>query len=434
MTEKHYKIFCLVLLLVLAIMGATLLQYASRNERLEQQSQEIQLQYLDAVSRIDRLQQDLLVLQQEALHKINNYVPPAVPTPAIVPDPASAAATENDEVTASVPAMPAPAGLGELDIAHQEQNIFNSANEKLTRLDYQGAIEEFSGVEEDSPSYVTARLSIAQSYFYAHQYRRAVDEFEFVLEQSPDLVAAAIGLANSHSRLGDHVAQVAALDRAIATDPGNWLHYNGRATARLALGEYDNAREDYERAAMLAGENKTLRANALENIGIIFINRAQWLEAFEHANDVNKIESSLGWNWLFRGIAAAQMERNIDAYVSYDQWFKYKKATDPYLLKQLLPETLHEYVDVTVAGLPKLIDPPLLAGDSCVNDYQCKSQQCRPGAPDNKTNYCVAEELDCAAENSAGFLAGELVEIDGASVRCYVPLKANPRWTRDNRG
>ena len=422
----------MLLLFVLMVMGAAILQYSSRNERLEQRNQEMQLQYRDAISRIDRLQQDLLVLKQEAVHEMDNYVPPAMPTPTITPTPAPAA--EDDEVSANIPAAPVAGDLGALDIAPEEQNIFKSANEKLTKLDYQGAIEEFSGVKKDSREYVTARLSIAQSYFYAHDYRRAIDEFEFVLELRPDLVAAAIGLANSHSRLGDHAAQVAALDRAIATEPGNWLHYNGRATARLAMGEYDLARKDYERAAKLAGQNKTLQANALENIGIIYLNREQWQEAFEHADDVNKIESSLGWNWLFRGIAAAQMEHNIDAYVSYDQWFKYRKATDPYLLKQLLPEALHKYVDVSVAGLPGLIDPPLLAGNACVNDYQCRSQQCRPGAPDNKSNYCVAEELDCAAENSAGFLAGELLEVDGASVRCYVPLKANPRWTRDNRG
>ena len=429
--ENNYKTLAFFLSVAMLLLGFIFLQLSSEKEELQKQNRLLQEQYDKAISRIDRLQQDLLVMQEDTGFEREKYkqTVQAVQEKDELQAPSSTSTKQTGPSQSGK--MYEPGKIETIAIADNEKNIFDNANEKITKLDYEGAIEEFSSVGENSPEYLNARLGIAHSYFYAHDYRRAAEEFEFVLQRNADLVVAAIGLANSYQRLGNYGAQVDALDRAIEAEPGNWLHYNGRATAWLAQGEYTRAQQDYSRAADLAGENRTLKANALENIGIIYLNRQEWQKAFDHADSVNEIEQTLGWNWLFRGIAAVQMERNIDAYVSYDQWFKYKKATDPYLLKQLLPESLYEYIDISVKGLPKLIAPPLPAGDACVNDYQCKSRKCRPGAPDNKSNYCVDDQRDCAVEGRAGFLAGEHFEIDGISVRCYAPLKANPRWTRD---
>ena len=166
---------------------------------------------------------------------------------------------------------------------------------------------------------------------------------------------------------------------------------------------------------------------------MIYLREQQWQLAFEHANEVNRLDVKHAWNWLIRGIAAAKMERNVDAYVSFDEWFKYKRATDPYLLKQFLPESIHAFIDVSPVGLTKLVDPPLISGQVCVNDFQCKSSACRPGPPFNKINYCVAADKLCSAMDSNGYLAGETLIIEGTKYRCYQPESSNARWTPDNR-
>ncbi len=303
----------------------------------------------------------------------------------------------------------------------------------LMDLNYTDAIENFTNVDSSASDYIEARLGVANAYFYSQQYNEAMAEFVYVLKQKPDSAEAAIGLANTHHRLGQRQAEIAAYDKAINIEPDQWLHYNSRATAYLMDGNNTQAILDFQQAARLASPVKSDQATALENIGLVYLREQQWQLAFEHANEVNQIDVEHSWNWLIRGIAAAKLKRNVDAYVAYDEWFKYKRATDPYLLKQVLPESIHAFVDVTSAGLSKLVDPPLASGQVCDNDSQCLGYACRPGPPFNRPNYCVAKDKDCAAPDSNGYLINEIAVIDGIKVRCYQPESGSSRWTLDNR-
>lgn len=436
MIEKYYKPVVFVLLFILLIMSVLVFRLSNQISSLQQVKS-------DDVSRLSQMQEKMSVLEDELKTRRQQDFP-------------EQAVAELQTNQSSWPVHSPPGvsiekepvkdilSVEKLDDAVVDNRIDDVANpnteaeqyakakQALAALRYDDAIDSFSKVQEEEAAYIRARMGIAQSYFYAHKYERAAEEFSAILDRQPAQVEAAVGLANAYQRLGEHDKQVAALDRAIETEPDNWLHYNNRATAWLAGGEYEKAMTDYQQAEKHAGQNQTFRANALENIGIIHLSQERWQTALDHADEVNQIDATLGWNWLFRGIAAARLERNIDAYVSYDNWFKYRKASDNYLLKQLLPESLFEYVDVSAQGLPLLVDPPLQAGEPCVNDYQCDSRSCRPGAPDNRQNYCVLTGRDCAAPDSIGFLEGEFVKLEGISVRCYLPVDARPRWTRDS--
>ena len=315
----------------------------------------------------------------------------------------------------------------------QESSAMIDGRRELTNQNYDLAIRNFENVEKSAPEYIAARLGVANAYFYSQRFNKAISAFTFVLQQQADSVEALIGLANAHHRLDQRAQQIAAYERVISIEPEKWLHYNSRATAHLMDGNNEQASLDFQRAAELAGPKKADQATALENLGLIYLREQQWLVAYKHAEEINQLDSKHAWNWLIRGIAAAKLKRNVDAYVSFDNWFKYKKATDPYLLKQLLPEPIHVYVDVNPVGLTKLVDPPKISGDICENDSQCKSYRCKPGAPLNKINYCVLEDKVCAAANSNGYLADESLEIDGIRVRCYQPQAGNARWTLDSQ-
>jgi tetratricopeptide (TPR) repeat protein len=315
----------------------------------------------------------------------------------------------------------------------QESSDMVDGSRELTNRNYDLAIKNFDKVETSAPEYIAARMGVANAYFYSQRFDKAITAFTFVLQQQADSVEALIGLANAHHRLDQREQQIAAYDKAIGIEPEQWLHYNSRATAHLMDGNNEQASLDFQRATELAGPKKADQATALENIGLIHLREQQWSTAYEHAEEVNRLDAMHAWNWLIRGIAAAKLKRNVDAYVSFDKWFKYKKATDPYLLKQLLPEDIHAYIDTTPLGLTKLVDPPKISGEICDNDSQCKSYSCKPGPPHNKINYCVLKDKVCSAPNSNGYLINELLEIDGMRVRCYQPKAGYARWTIDNR-
>ena len=174
-------------------------------------------------------------------------------------------------------------------------------------------------------------------------------------------------------RSGLYAKQIETYNKLITIQPNAWLHFNGRATAHLLQDDDELAMQDYLQATSLASPDNRAQAAAMENIGLIHLRRQNWLIAFQHSENVNRLDDEQAWNWLIRGIAAAKLKRNIDAYVAFDNWFKFKRGTDPYLLKQYLPEDIHPYIDVSAKGLAKLVDPPKISGERCDNPYQCKS-------------------------------------------------------------
>lgn len=317
------------------------------------------------------------------------------------------------------------------DLSEPESQSIAAGTNALASLNYTEAIEHFEEVRSSEREFETARLGIADAYFYSQQYRSAIAEYTNILNIRKDSVRAAVGLANAYGRVNEHQKQIKTYDRIISLQPGHWLHYNGRATAYLLQDEDEKALEDYLKAVKLASPDKTFQAAAMENIGLIYLRRGQWLTALQHSTNVNRLDRKQAWNWLIRGIAAAKLKRNVDAYIAYDEWFKYRRATDPYLLKQYLPEDMHQYIDVDASELGKLVNPPLISGEKCDNNFQCKSLLCRPGPPDNKFNYCVAADKHCAAHEANGFNLGEFTEINGIRYRCYEPINATGRWTRD---
>ncbi len=380
-------------------------------------------------STIETAQRRISELETKA-NKLRAIEQPAVALELPVPNRPELLRIEEKTTSAADNSSDKPA-LDELPDPRAEPDELSRAKDAFAALDYNSAIDNYSQVKTDAEEFALARLGLANALFYSHKYEEAVAEFEHVHSLWPDSVEALIGLANSHQRLQQHAARIAAYDKVVKLEPQKWLHYNSRATAYLMSNDHVRAKEDFRQAAKLAQANPADEAKALENVGLIYLKENQWQEAFQHADKVNSINRQQSWNWLIRGIAAAKLERNVDAYVSFDEWFKYKRSTDPYLLKQLLPESLYQYVDVSPTALARLVDPPFISGDQCENNYQCKSLMCRPGPPANKQNFCVAEDKVCSAPNSNGYLPGETLIVNDMKVRCYQPQAANARWTVD---
>ena len=315
--------------------------------------------------------------------------------------------------------------------AVEPEDHFSRGKHALASGYYKTAIESLKKVEQEHGQYLESRLDIANAYFFSQQYDQAATAYENLLKLAPESVEALVGLANTYNRTGKKGKQIAAYTRAISLEPEQWLHYNSRGSAFYQNGNDDRALDDFVHAAKLAKHSETDQAVALENIGLIHLRREKWLVAFQHSDIVNNIDAERSWNWLIRGIAAVKLSYSSDAWVAFENWFKYRRPTDTFLLKQFLPDPLQGFAELTPKELAKLIDPPLKNGEICVNDAQCASYYCAAGAPNNKLNYCAEKRRDCGAEQTDGYKVGQKVVIDGKTFRCYQPASGRGRWTID---
>ncbi len=80
--------------------------------------------------------------------------------------------------------------------------------------------------EEDArrdPDNLEKLMTLAERRVEAHQYSEARREFEAALEKNPKSARALVGLATVFFDLGDRAQAVAALKRARALEPNNWI-------------------------------------------------------------------------------------------------------------------------------------------------------------------------------------------------------------------
>jgi len=86
--------------------------------------------------------------------------------------------------------------------------------------------EALRQAEEDlkrDPGSLDKLLTLAERRVESRQYAEARSEFEAVLEKNPKSTRALVGLAAVYLDQGDRGKALAALKRARAADPGNWI-------------------------------------------------------------------------------------------------------------------------------------------------------------------------------------------------------------------
>jgi tetratricopeptide (TPR) repeat protein len=161
---------------------------------------------------------------------------------------------------------------------------FNRGLSQALQENYQGAIADFDRSIEMNPNYAQAYLNrgytrmqmgdnwgsiqdfdrakqiapaSAQAFF--QQITHTLNQEEEVVEDSDrQLIKGLIVQGNVRYELGDYHSAIEAYTEVLKLDPNNTEAYNRRSTARSAIGDYQGAMEDLEKATNLLLSNEQL--------------------------------------------------------------------------------------------------------------------------------------------------------------------------------
>ncbi len=159
-----------------------------------------------------------------------------------------------------------------LNFFNQEEadKYFQEGVIKLTTQDFKGAIENFTKVLEQNPS-----------YFKAYQMRSL-----------------------SKNNLGDFEGAISDMDTLITRYPDNSEYYDSRAYYKRNAGDFTGAIEDYTKAIEL---NKNERY--FINRGNVYANVEKYTRALEDYESAIGLDSESGEAYCFVGLAYLKMNK-----------------------------------------------------------------------------------------------------------------------------
>jgi len=105
------------------------------------------------------------------------------------------------------------------------------------------------------------------------------------------------------------------------------------------------------------------KADASENLGILYLTMEEWQLAFDNTVDAGIIYSETPWNWIVRYIAASQLKRK-DAGATYQAWNRMGQPNDLANLYDYIPRLLTEHL-----GVVRVIDDRLQGNANMRTDF-----------------------------------------------------------------
>lgn len=138
------------------------------------------------------------------------------------------------------------------------QDFPNSARAWMTLAGAQNNIEQYDAARtsmrkaiEISPNFAPAYVGIANSYVFndPKNFDKAAEYFEDILMRQPYIGNHYWGLGDVYRADGDLASAREYYTRSVMIDPGNATAYTKRAHVNSFLGNFDEARADYDKAA-----------------------------------------------------------------------------------------------------------------------------------------------------------------------------------------
>lgn len=111
--------------------------------------------------------------------------------------------------------------------------------------DHERAIADFNAAIAINPQYPQAYANRALIYVRAKQLREAVADYDQAINLDPNYAAAYVGRGNVHRILNNHPMAIADLSRAIEIQPDPVAHFN-RGLSRQAVGQHAQAIDDFD--------------------------------------------------------------------------------------------------------------------------------------------------------------------------------------------
>lgn len=121
--------------------------------------------------------------------------------------------------------------------------------------DYQGAANDYLWALRYAPQSADASLNLTSAYILLGELEKSLRECEHTLLISPENAHAHFHAGNTFVEMKKHADAVNAFSRAIACKADYAAAYGNRANTLGCLGKYEEARNDYQQAFLLAPED-----------------------------------------------------------------------------------------------------------------------------------------------------------------------------------
>ena len=222
-----------------------------------------------------------------------------------------------------------------------------------------------------------------------HQYQEAITEITAAIDLNPPKIKPAYYLTRgmayrklqgkADDAIADYNAALRLSEQGGLDDPENRRE---RATERatihkkLALAHILKNANDPVSAkrnsdlvkfhidkAVALYETPKEKADASENLGILYLTMEEWQLAFDNTVDAGNIYSETPWNWIVRYIAASQLKRK-DAGATYQAWNRMGQPNDLANLYDYIPRLLTEHL-----GVVRVIDDRLQGNANMRTDF-----------------------------------------------------------------
>lgn len=126
--------------------------------------------------------------------------------------------------------------------------------EKANTLDEKAASDFLLSLQYDRTRW-RARHNIAISLALQERFDEAIEQFSYVIDQEPSYVNARFNRGELYFQTGRYNDAVADYSAAIELEPSNPENWSARAHAAFLSEDYEKALADYQKAAQLAGNS-----------------------------------------------------------------------------------------------------------------------------------------------------------------------------------
>jgi tetratricopeptide (TPR) repeat protein len=203
--------------------------------------------------------------------------------------------------------------------------LCSDANTRLSRGDYEAAIQGYDEALKHSPDYVVAYYNRGSAYHHIGALDSAITDFARVLELDPEQVAAYRQRGLIYARKGNYERAIQDYDAALALlSEGRDEHAKSstlgaivydRANAHFRLRSYEQALADYTTALEHARDH----VEAYLNRGLTYSALGNYPEALRDFNQAIVLAPHQALSFHHRGQVYARMGRYTEALKDYDR-------------------------------------------------------------------------------------------------------------------
>lgn len=193
---------------------------------------------------------------------------------------------------------------------YEAVRLFNQANDKSAKGDYQGAIVDYSLSVKQYPGYYDAYARSAELHFKLQEYTKAIEDYKQMIRLYANDSSAYQHLGESYFALQEYPKAIDAFSRLISLNESAPEPRTLRAKVYTATGEYAKALADYE---VLLDQEPEIAAQAYFERGRVYQRLDKFPLALEAYQQVILLSIELPGFFAQRGFASYQNGQNLSA-------------------------------------------------------------------------------------------------------------------------